>query len=131
MTGLQQVPTDIDSYLTALPEDARATLEALRRMIRSAAPGAVEGFSYGMPAFKYRGRSLVYLGAWKQHCALYGLDVEGHRDELAAYDTAKGTIRFPLGDPRPEALVRKLITARIDAIDAAAGRRRGRSGSAE
>jgi uncharacterized protein YdhG (YjbR/CyaY superfamily) len=113
-------PTDIEGYLAALPEDARETLQTLRRMIQAIAPDAVESISYGMPTFKYQGRPLIYLGAWKSHCAIYGMNVEGHRDELAAYEVEKGTIRFPLGELLPESLLRTLVMERKAAIEARA-----------
>ena len=105
--------TDVDGYLSTVPEDARATLQAVRRTIKTLAPEAVEAISYGVPAFKYRGRPLIYLGAAKSHCALYG--------------TAEGTIRFPPGEPPTEEHLRRLLEPRIDEIEAAsAGRKRGR-----
>ena len=114
---MNTAPTDIDGYLSTVPDDARATLEDLRRRIKAMAPGAVEVISYGMPTFKYQGRPLVYFGAWKNHCALYG--------------TSKGTIRFPPGEPPPETLVQSLVRARIEAIEAGAtGRKRKTSTSA-
>jgi uncharacterized protein YdhG (YjbR/CyaY superfamily) len=89
-------------------------------MIRAIAPDAVESISYGMPTFKYHGRPLIYFGAWKSHCAIYGMNVEGHDAELAAYEVKKGTISFPLGEPLPEALVNALVTERMAAIEASA-----------
>ena len=124
-------PTDIDGYLSTLPDDARATLEELRRIIKAVAPDAVEAISYGMPAFKYRGRPLAYFAAAKHHCALYGLSATqaAHQDKLATYDTSKGTIRFPPGEPLPEALVKTLVSERMAKIEAAAaGRKRKKSG---
>ena len=116
-------PTDIDSYLAAVPEPAKATLEGLRRTIRAVAPEAMESISYGMPAFKYRGKPLAYFAVAKGHCALYGLNTEPA--ELAGYDTSrKGTIRFPPEKPLPEALVRTLLEERMATIEAAeAGKR--------
>ena len=113
---------EVQAYLEALPNDARKTLESLRRLIRRIAPDAVEGFSYRMPAFKYRGRPLVYVGAAKDHCALYGMSevIASHQVDLAAYDTSKGAIRFPAAKPPPRALVEKLVRARMASIDAAA-----------
>jgi uncharacterized protein YdhG (YjbR/CyaY superfamily) len=80
--------------------------------------------SYGVPTFKYQGRPLIYIGAAKSHCALYGVNLDLFPDELAAYDTSKGTIRFPPGKPPPEALVQKLLTARIAEIEAVASKRK-------
>ncbi len=113
-----------------MPDAACATLQELRRRIKAVAPGAVETISYGLPAFKYQGRPLVYFGAAKNHCALYGISPDAHQDELAAYDTSKGTIRFPAGEPLPEALLKTLLSARIAEIEAAAAaRKRNKSGA--
>jgi uncharacterized protein YdhG (YjbR/CyaY superfamily) len=119
-------PADIDGYLADLPDDKRSTLSEMRRMIKAAAPDAVEGMAYGMPGFKYRGRPLVYFAAARNHCALYGPAVVAFQDELAGYDASKGTIRFPPGEPLPEELVRKLVRARMAAIEAAEAGRKGK-----
>ncbi len=104
----------IDEYLAALSPDQRAALERLRRAIRAAAPRAEECISYRIPAFRLDGRVLVWFGAAANHCAFYpGAVVEAHKDELANYDTSKGTIRFQPDSPLPAALVRKLVKARI------------------
>ena len=106
---------DVDAYLASVPEEARTALEKLRAQIKAAAPGALETISYQMPAFKLRGRLLVYFAAFKDHCSLFpGSSVmEAHRDELKEYYTSKGTIRFSPGKPLPAALVKKLIRARV------------------
>ena len=114
---------DVDAFLAALPLEMRAALENLRRAIRAAAPDAEESISYGVPAFKYRGRPLVSFGAAKSHCSFYVQSpavMEAHRDELAAYDTSKGTVRFAPDAPLPDALVAKLVRARMAETDAAA-----------
>lgn len=113
---------DIDAFLAGLPEGRREALEDLRRVIAAAAPEAEEGISYGVPAFKYRGRPLVSFGAGKDHCSFYVQSptvMEAHRNELAGYDTAKGTVRFTPDKPLPADLVTKLVEARIAETDAA------------
>jgi uncharacterized protein YdhG (YjbR/CyaY superfamily) len=109
-------PRTIDEYLAGVSDDKRAALEALRRTIRAAVPSAEECISYSLPAFRVDGRVLVGFGATANHCAFYlfsGSTVEAHERELEAYDTSKGTIRFPADKPLPAALVRKLVKARI------------------
>jgi uncharacterized protein YdhG (YjbR/CyaY superfamily) len=109
-------PTTIDDYLAGLSAAQRAALEKLRKTIRAAAPQAEEGFSYGLPAFRVNGKPLVAFAATASHCAFYpmsGRTVKAHQDELADYDTSKGTIRFPADKPLPAALVRKLVKARL------------------
>jgi uncharacterized protein YdhG (YjbR/CyaY superfamily) len=105
-----------DAYLASLPPDQRAVLEKLRRTIHAAAPGAEECLSYGLPAFRLQGRALVAFGARPAHCAFYPMSsvaVEAFREELAGFETSKGTIRFTTKKPLPAALVRRLVQARI------------------
>jgi uncharacterized protein YdhG (YjbR/CyaY superfamily) len=108
-------PETVDEYLAPLSEEKRATLQKLRRAIKAAAPKAEECISYGIPAFRLRGRLLVAFGAAANHCAFYtgGHPVKVHQRELRAYSTSKGTVRFPVDKPLPAALVRKLVKTRI------------------
>ena len=115
--------TEIDSFLAGQPAEVRGALEDLRRTIATAAPDAVEGIGYGVPAFKYRSRPLVSFGAGKQHCSFYVQSpavLDAHRDELAGYETSKGTIHFTPAKPLPAALVTTLVRARMAETDAAA-----------
>ena len=108
-------PTTIDAYLAALPAEQRAALSKLRRTIQAAAPQAEECISYGLAAFRQNGM-LVGMGATPNHCAFYLMSsttIADFADELQAYDTSKGTIRFPANKPLPAALVRKLVKARL------------------
>ena len=118
-------PKTFDEYLAALSEDNRAALEKLRKAIKAAAPEAEECISYGLAAFKLDGKPLVALGATANHCAFYlmsGSTVEAHQDELAKYDTSKGTIRFPASKPLPATLVKKLVKARIEENEGRGGK---------
>jgi uncharacterized protein YdhG (YjbR/CyaY superfamily) len=108
-------PKTIDEYLAPLGPEKRAALEKLRRDIQAAAPGAEECISYRIPAFRLGGRLLVAFGAAAKHCAFYpgASPLLAHKAELAAYDTGKGTLRFPPERPLSSALVRKLVKTRI------------------
>jgi|SRR5579859_4777017 len=109
----------IDDYLEALPDEKRALLEKLRKSIKAIAPAAEECISYGIPAFRLNGKVMVGFGAAANHCAFYpfsGSTIAAHRDDLAGYETSKGSIRFPADHPLPAALVRKLVKARIKEI---------------
>ena len=107
-------PQTVDDYLAALPKQKRATLEKLRKTIKSAAPRATEEISYQMPMYKHYGM-LVGFAAFKDHCSFFpgAKAIATHKDELKAYGTSKGTIRFPVDKPLPAALVRKLVKERI------------------
>jgi uncharacterized protein YdhG (YjbR/CyaY superfamily) len=117
MTVKNAKPETTDEHLALLSSENRAALEKLRRAIKSAAPEAEECISYGIPAFRLGGRMLVAFGAAANHCAFYcgSSPVEAHEDELEAYGTSKGTIRFQADTPLPAALVRKLVRTQIAA----------------
>jgi uncharacterized protein YdhG (YjbR/CyaY superfamily) len=105
----------VDEYLAAVPAQARAELERLRKIIRTAAPNATEVISYQIPMFKQDG-PLVSFAAFKEHCSFFVMSpavMEAFDKELAKYETSKGTIRFAAGQPIPATLVRKLVLARI------------------
>jgi uncharacterized protein YdhG (YjbR/CyaY superfamily) len=98
-------PNSVEDYLAALPDDAHAKREKLRKTIRVAAPMATEGISYGIPAFKHRG-ALVWFAAFKDHFSFFPMSpkvIEEHEEELKSYDLSKGTIRFPTDEPLPAA----------------------------
>jgi uncharacterized protein YdhG (YjbR/CyaY superfamily) len=102
-----------EAYLAELPDDQRAALELLRRQIRAVVPDAEEAISYGLPTFKLHG-NLVHFGAAARHCSLYAGSVIGHfAEQLAAFDTSRGTIRFQPDKPLPEALVREIVQYRV------------------
>lgn len=109
-------PQTIDEYLALLSDEKRAALQKLRTAIKSAVPEAEECISYQVPAFRLRGRMLVAFGAAANHCAFYpgAYPVKAHKDDLKAYDTSKGTIRFQADRPLPATLVRRLVKARIE-----------------
>ncbi len=112
---IAEKPKTIDDYLSRLDPDERATLQALRETIRLAAPLAQECISYQMPAFRLNGM-LVGFVAHANHCALYawnGDTFDEFSDELAGFDTSKGTLRFTPEKPLPVALVRHLVQAKV------------------
>lgn len=109
-------PSTVEDYMAGLPDASRAALEKLRKTIKAAAPLATETISYGMPAFKDRGRILGYYAAFKDHYSLFPASkqvIADHEEELKPYFTSKGTIRFEPGKPLPVALVKKIVEARL------------------
>ncbi len=109
-------PQTIDEYIAGYPPDVQAILRQIRATIKEVAPDAGEKIGYGLPTFTLNGRNLVHFGAFKQHIGFYpapsGLDQ--FQDELAAYAGSKGAVRFPLDQPIPYDLVRKITAFRVE-----------------
>ncbi len=114
----------IDTYLEKVPADQREVLERMRSQIRGLLPEASEVISYGMPGFKHRGKVVVWIAAWKAHCSLYPLTdtfLRDNADDLEGYTITKGSVHFTPTKPLPEALVEKVVRARIADLEAGRG----------
>ncbi len=114
-------PATVDDYLAALPERSRVVLEQVRVLIKAAAPDADEGISYGMPAFRLRGRVLVYYAAFTDHWSLFPGSkavIDTFREELGARITGPGTIRFAYDEPFPAGIVTAIVAARATELAA-------------
>ena len=108
------IAKDINEYIAGFPESVRGILEALRATIKEAAPGAEETISYAIPAFKLKGRMLVYFAGFKNHIGLYPAPRgnEAFKKELSGYKGGKGTVQFPLNEPIPFPLITKIVKFR-------------------
>lgn len=129
MTNPVNATAQIDTMLAGLPADQRAALQSLRETIAATAPGAEEAISYGMPAFRYRGRSLVSYAAFKAHCSFFPMSaelIETHREELARFATSKGTLQFTPEHPIPRDLVERIVRERMAQINTRTGAKPGR-----
>lgn len=108
------MPTTIEDYIAASVPAVRPVLRKIRRVIRAAAPEAMELISYRMPAFKQRG-ILVYFAAFKTHIGLFP-PVRGDAKlakALAPYVGPKGNLKFPLDEPMPYALIGRIVRLRV------------------
>ena len=107
-------PESIAEYINAAPKDARKKLREMRACVRAAAPGVMESLKWGMPAFSYR-RILVMFAAFKHHIGFYPTPsaVSAFAHDLSKFATAKGSIQFPLENPLPLSLIRKITAFRV------------------
>jgi uncharacterized protein YdhG (YjbR/CyaY superfamily) len=104
----------VEEYLSLFPEHQRKELEKMRKAIKDAAPKAEEAISYGMPAYRLSG-VLVYFGGFKNHCSFFPAGnsaIKKFSTELKKYKTSKGTIQFPLSEPIPVSLIKKMVKER-------------------
>ncbi len=119
-------PKTIDDYIAGFPPDIQEILEKIRLTIKQAAPEAEETISYQMPTFTLIG-NLVHFAAFKSHIGFYPTPsgTEKFQKELSIYKGGKGSIRFPLDQPIPFALIGKIVKFRVkENLARAAAKRR-------
>lgn len=114
MQSDQPAPQTIDEYIGAFPDDVQQILQQIRQTIRAAAPDAQETISYQMPTFTLHG-NLVHFAAFKKHIGFYPVPtgIEAFREDLAGYVGGKGSVQFPLDQPMPYDLIRRIVTFRV------------------
>ncbi len=106
----------VDDYLATLDQPKRAALAELRRTILDLLPDAEETISYGMPAYKVNGKTIAGFAAFTNHLSYLphsGSVLPALADVLGSYQYTKGSLHFPVDQPLPRDLVRRLLTTRL------------------
>jgi uncharacterized protein YdhG (YjbR/CyaY superfamily) len=106
---------DVDRYIGTFPPEVRDILEKVRAVIRQKAPEADEAMGYGVPAYKVKGRPLVYFAAFRKHIGFYATPT-GHEQfsaELSDYKQGKGSVQFPYSKPIPYELIGRIVEYRL------------------
>ncbi len=105
----------VDEYIAAFPEDIRTLLQSVRATIRAAAPDAEERIAYQMPTYSQHG-NLVHFAALKNHIGFYPTPsgIDAFHADLAKYRSTKGAVQFPIGEPLPLELIRKVTQFRVE-----------------
>jgi uncharacterized protein YdhG (YjbR/CyaY superfamily) len=106
----------VDEYIDAQREPVHAILQRVRAAILKALPGAEETISYNMPTYTLRGNFIIHFAAWKRHFSIYPASAKliwSFKKELAAATLIKNTIRFPLDQPVPTALIERIAKFRV------------------
>lgn len=104
----------VDDYIAQFPPDVQLIMEKIRAVIHDAAPGVVEKISYQMPAFTLKS-TLVWFGGHAHHIGFYptGEGIAAFQEELSAYKSSKGAVQFPLDQPIPYDLIRRIVQHRV------------------
>lgn len=110
---MAQAPADVDAYIAGCPDAVRPVLEAIRAVLRESVPDGGERIAYGMPTLTLDGRSLLHYGAWKKHVGVYPVPPlpAGLEAQVAPYRTTTSTVRLPLAQPVPYALLGQVAAA--------------------
>jgi uncharacterized protein YdhG (YjbR/CyaY superfamily) len=107
--------TDIDAYIAEFPPEVQRVLQEVRSIIGATAPNATERISYAMPTFDLNGSHLIHFAAFKTHLGIYPTPsgIEAFREELTPFKNAKGSVQFPLDQPLPADLIRRIVEFRV------------------
>jgi len=125
---MDQPPTTVEEYIRGFEPPTRRILRALRKAIRERAPDATEAIRYGMPTFRLKG-NLVHFAAYARHIGFYPTSsaIDAFKHELARYKCGRGTVQFPIDDPLPLDLIRRMVEYRVaECRQSAATRKKAR-----
>jgi uncharacterized protein YdhG (YjbR/CyaY superfamily) len=113
--------TTIDEYIAGFPAETQEALRQVRALIAAVAPQATETMSYAIPTFDLRGKHLVHFAGYARHVGLYpgASGIAAFRGELGGYKHAKGSVQFPLAEPLPLDLIRRIVEYRVSEITGA------------
>jgi uncharacterized protein YdhG (YjbR/CyaY superfamily) len=122
----KKAPRSIDEYIGTFSKDIQSKLEIIRKAVKEEAPDAEEVISYGMPAFKLN-KVLVYFAAQKKHIGFYptASGIRAFEEELSQFKHSKGAVQFPIDEPVPIDLVKKMVKFRVKE-DMAKAKKEGR-----
>lgn len=105
----------VNAYIESFPLEVQSRLADIRSLILKTAPDAKESISYGMPAYKLNRKPLVYFAGYKSHIGFYATP-SGHSEfekELSNYKQGKGSVQFPLDEPLPLSLIKRIVQFRV------------------
>jgi uncharacterized protein YdhG (YjbR/CyaY superfamily) len=108
--------TTVTAYIAAFPAEVQAKLRELRAAIRKVVPAAEEKLSYKIPTYSLPGGPVIYFAGWKKYLSMYPVSAAMKKtlgDRLDGYTFAQGTLRFPLGEPLPRALIARVVKLRV------------------
>lgn len=109
----------VSDYINSFPAGTKKLLQQMRKTIQAATPAAVESISYGMPAYKYKGKPLAYFAGYANHIGFYATpnNYTAFAKELAGYKQGKGSVQFPSDEPLPLTLITKMVQYRQQLIE--------------
>lgn len=116
---MKSTARSVQAYIAECSPESRKALKELRALIKATAPRVTEKISYGIPTFNLNGHYLVYIAGWKNHISMYpvtGGVAREFKDELKPYRTGKGTLQFPLAQPMPKGLIRRIVKFRVSEV---------------
>lgn len=110
---------EIEKYIKQYSTDQQLRMNWIVGQLKSYEIDLESKISYGMPAFFYKTKPLLYFAAYPKHLGLYALPVthEHFKSQLMNFKQGKGSVQFPWNKEFPEAVILKMIEFRINIIE--------------
>lgn len=109
--------SEIDAYLKKATLAQKAEYQRIRKIVRGLVPDIEEVISYGIPTFKYKGKYVIYWGAFPSHMSIFpGSRIEGLKDKLKGFKLGKGTIQYSEDNLIPETIIKELVMTRYEEL---------------
>jgi uncharacterized protein YdhG (YjbR/CyaY superfamily) len=114
MNSIKNKILTIDEYISGYPKNVQVILNNLRKIVKEVAPEAKETINYQIPTFQLKG-NLVHFAAYSKHIGFYPTPsaISAFRKELSVYQGAKGSVQFPINQPIPYKLVKRIVEYRV------------------
>ncbi|RYZ21086.1 MAG: hypothetical protein EOO10_22665 [Chitinophagaceae bacterium] len=109
----------VDLYISNFPQEVQVLLEQVRSTVKKVVPDAEEVIKYAIPTYVSQGTNLVHFAGYKNHVGFYPVPsgIEAFKDELSAYKGAKGSVQFPINQPMPLELIKRIVQFRQKEIE--------------
>ena len=109
----------VDEYFITATESQVTEYKRVKSIVKNIVPEIEETISYGIPTFKYKGKYVLYFGAFKDHVSLFPGSqlIEEIKDKLTNFKVSKGTIQYSEKEPVPETIIRQLVQSRMQTIN--------------
>ncbi|WP_126653079.1 iron chaperone [Chryseobacterium aureum] len=113
--------TNIDEYILLFPQEVQEKLLELRKVIHSQGSELEEYIGYQMPAFRYKGKPMIYFAGYKKHIGLYP-GAEGIRQfepdfKEKKYKFSKGALQLPITEDLPLDLIHQIVLFKMEEIE--------------
>ncbi|MDQ2751740.1 MAG: DUF1801 domain-containing protein [Bacteroidota bacterium] len=112
-------PSNIDAYIQQFPSEVQTILQQIRTTVQQTLPGLKETIKYGIPTFVFEEKNVIHFGAFTNHIGFYPMPagIEEFEEELSHYKRAKGSVQFPLNEPMPLDLIRRMVLFNLNKIE--------------
>src|SRR5438270_6975722 len=113
--AMRSTASSIDEYIAEFPPESQRVLKEMRALVRASAPDATETISYAIPTFDLNGKHMVHFAGYERHIGFYPTSsgIEAFKEEIQHYKWATGSVQFPLGEPLPMDLIRRIVEFRV------------------